>query len=536
MSNVPSGGTVCSVKSYSHSNDIERRDLLLGGSALLAASAVTGGALVTSVPVAAQTAPPRMKMTTEIPPQITTPASVETRLGTLNFFDGFPDDSTVEKVMNNLDFSRGVQTFLAGLAGSSLVAMREGLHKLGADNSTVVIFEQLMDSKALWLTPNTDSIYFATWLDLHDGPLVIESPPRVLAFLDDFWFHYIIDIGNAGPDKGQGGKYLVLPPGYTGEVPEGYFVARSRTFGVWFPGRGFKVNGDTKPGVDSIKKTMRIYPLAQAKNPPETKFINVSGVPNNTIHANNFAFYEELNQIVQEEPNEALDPVTLGLFASIGIEKGKPFAPDARMKKILTEAAAVGNATARALTFRTPLKEAFYYPNSAWCVCAVGGSYEFLSQPGVRNFDAAVFMFYYATGITPAMFTKMVGIGSQYALAFVDANNKPLDGSKTYKLHLPPNIPAKDFWSVVVYDNQTRSELQTDYQFPSIGSAKAGIVINPDTSVDVYFGPTAPAGHEANWVQTIPGKGWNTILRLYGPLQPWFDKTWRPSEIQLVTG
>jgi hypothetical protein len=143
-------------------------------------------------------------------------------------------------------------------------------------------------------------------------------------------------------------------------------------------------------------------------------------------------------------------------------------------------------------------------------------------------------MFYYATGITPAMFSKMVGIGSQYALAFVDAENKPLDGSKTYKLHLPPNIPAKDFWSLVLYDNQTRSELQTDQQFPSIGSQKKGIVVNPDTSVDVYFAPTAPAGHEDNWVQTIPGKGWNVILRLYGPLQPWFDKTWRPGEIELV--
>jgi hypothetical protein len=317
-------------------------------------------------------------------------------------------------------------------------------------------------------------------------------------------------------------------------VPAGYFVAQSRTFGVWFPGHGFKVNGDPKPAVESIKKTLKIYPPAQAKNPPPTRFINTSGNAHNTIHANNFEFYEELNQIVQEEPTESLDPVTLGLFASIGIEKGKPFAPDARMKKILVESAAVGNATARALTFRSRLKEAYYYPNSAWCVCAVGGSYLFQSQPGAYNSDAATFMFYYATGITPAMFKAMVGIGSQYALAFVDSENRPFDGGKSYKLHLPPHIPAKDFWSLVLYDNQTRSELQTDQQFPSSGSGKPGIVINPDTSVDVYFGPTAPADHEANWVQTIPGKGWNVILRLYGPLQPWFDKTWRPNEIEQV--
>jgi hypothetical protein len=285
--------------------------------------------------------------------------------------------------------------------------------------------------------------------------------------------------------------------------------------------------------VDVIKKTLRIYPLAE-KTPSPTNFINVSGIPNNTIHANDFAFYEELNQLVQEEPNESLDPETLGLFASIGIEKGKIFAPDERMKKILTEAASVGNATARAIVFRSRQKDAYYYPDSAWCTPFISGSYEFLSQPGVRNLDARTFFFYYATGVTPAMARKLIGVGSQYAAAFVDADKKPLDGSKTYKLHLPPNIPAKDFWSVVIYDNQTRSELQTDQQFPAVGNQKEGVVANPDTSVDVYFGPTAPTGHEANWVQTIPGKGWNVLLRLYGPLQPWYDKTWRPSEIELV--
>ena len=141
---------------------------------------------------------------------------------------------------------------------------------------------------------------------------------------------------------------------------------------------------------------------------------------------------------------------------------------------------------------------------------------------------------YYATGITPAMAMKMVGIGSQYAAAFVDSEGGALDGSKTYKIRLPPNIPAKDFWSFVVYDNQTRSMLQTDERFPSIGSQKEGIVVNPDTSVDVWFGPAAPKGHEANWVQTVPGKGWNVLLRLYGPEQSWFDKTWKPGEFELV--
>src|SRR6202522_2682477 len=243
---------------------------------------------------------PRMKMTTPTPPQITTPDSVETRLGTLKFFDGFPDDATVEKVMDNLDFSRGVQAFLSGMPGTSLVGMRTGLQKLGAINGSILLFENLLDSKSLFLTGNTDSVYFSTWLNLKDGPMVIESPPNVLAFLDDSWFQYVTDIGNAGRDKGKGGKYLVLPPGYKGVVPTGYLVAPSRTYNLWLMGRGFPVNGDLKPAVEGIKKNLRIYPLAQSKNPPETKFVNGSGVEMNTVHSNDFSYFEELNHVVQD--------------------------------------------------------------------------------------------------------------------------------------------------------------------------------------------------------------------------------------------
>jgi hypothetical protein len=479
--------------------------------------------------------PPKLKMTTDIPPEITTPSTVETRIGTLKLIDGFPDDATTQKVYDNLDFQRGVQAFLTAMPGAALTAFRPAFRKFGAVDGNVLIFEQLMDSKALWLTANTTVVYYASWIDLKNGPIVLESPSNTLGILDDHWFHYVADFGNAGPDKGKGGKYLLLPPGYKGDVPSGYFVLRPATYGIWLAGRGFLVNGDPKPAVTNIEKNLRIYPLAKAANPPASKFINVSGIPHNTVHANDFHFYEEVNEIVQEEPSEALDPETLGLLASIGIEKGKPFAPDARMKKILVDAAAVGNVTARALSFRPRMKEAYYYPNSAWFTNMPGGSYEFLSEPGVRNLDARVLMHYYATGITPAMVRKMVGVGSQYAAATTDSQGKPLDGSKTYKLHLPPNIPMKDFWSFTLYDNQTRSMLQTDQQFPSVNSTDKGVVTNPDGSVDVWFGPTLPNGvNKANWVQTIPGKGWNVLFRLYGPLEPWFNKTWRPGEFVVV--
>jgi len=484
---------------------------------------------------------PKMKMTTDIPASITTPDSIETRMGTLKFNDGFPDDATVQKVYDNLDFQRGVQAFLTGMPGASLVAMRHALRELGAVNGKVIpVSETLLDSKAIWLTPNADTVYAVNWIDLADGPMVIESPPEALGIFDDAWFHYVADLGLLGPDQGKGGKFLFIPTGYKGEVPKDkkdggeYFVFKSATFGNWYLSRGFLVDGSPEKRADIIKKNTRIYPLSQAANPPQQKFTNFSGVPHNTVHANDFGFYEELNQLVQDEPSEAMDPETMGLLASIGIVKGKKFAPDERMKKILTEAAAVGNATVRAMLMKSRDQRTFYYPNSGWSNPLLVGTYLFLEQPGVRSLDSRSASYYYFTGSTPGMSMKMIGKGSQYAYTFVDSEGKRLDGGKNYKLHLPPNIPAQRFWAIIVYDTQTRSDLQTDQTYPSVGSQKKDLVINPDTSVDVYFGPTAPKGHEANWIQTIPGKGWNPMLRLYSPLESWFDKTWRPGEVELV--
>jgi hypothetical protein len=237
--------------------------------------------------------------------------------------------------------------------------------------------------------------------------------------------------------------------------------------------------------------------------------------------------------VVQHEPANFVEPETVGLFAAIGIKKGKKFAPDARMKGILVDAVATGNATARAILFASRDPRAKFYPDRQWYTGFIGGSSAF-ADGGERLLDARTLFHYYATGITPAMAAAKPGTGSAYAIAARDSQGRYFDGGKTYKVTLPAPIPAGQFWSFTIYDNQTRSFLETDQKLAGLDSTLPGEKKNPDGSVTVWFAPKAPAGQEGNWVQTVPGKGWNTLLRLYAPLQPWFDKSWKPGDFELV--
>jgi hypothetical protein len=480
------------------------------------------------------TQPPKMKMTTEIPEGIATPDLLETTIGTLTCFDGVPDVETTQKVYDNLDLIRATHAFLSTIQISSLAAMKKGVLGFGPANTTALIFEELMDSKSLWLTPNTVSIYMVTWVQLGDEPLVIETPPKVLGFINNAWFRYVADFGNAGPDHGQGGKFLLVPPGYEGEIPDGYYVYHTHTYGNWMPWRGFQVDGDTAPAVAESKAIFRVYPLSQKDNPPEMTFVNVSGVPHNTIHRMDYGYWEELNEAIQTEPLEGLDPEIRGLLEFIGIQKGKPFAPDERMQAILTEAAKIGSVTARALAARPKDQRHYFYPGErVWTSPFVEGRYDFLLD-GATLLDSRAYMHFYATGITPAMSIKNIGKGSQYTIAYLDNQGNALDGSKTYKINLPKDVPAKDFWSFTVYDCQTRSMLQTDQRLPGLDNNQEGLRQNADGSYDVYFSPEPPSGWENNWIQTVPGKSWNTIFRLYGPLEPFYDQTWKPGDPELV--
>ena len=532
--------------------------------ALLVISMVSATLILPRV-ATAQTAP-------SIPPSITTPDKIKSRLGPLDFKDGMPSPATMAKVYDNLDFTHAVNAFMNTMQGVNMAAARKGILAVGVKDNEIGVFSELMDAKALFLTANADTVYFFGFIDLTKGPIVLETPPGALGVLDDMWWRWITDFGLPGSDRGLGGKYLLLPPGYDGNLPEGgYYVARSRTTRVVILGRLFMENSDPKPAADLIRKTTKIYPyeaggvgtsiaefltgevkLARPTTPQPTLFHELSGKVINTIPPNDFSFYEMLNEVVQQEPATSLDPELMGSVAAIGIIKGKPFAPDERMKTILTEALAVANATSRTLFVNPRAADWYYYPGSAWMnpLFISGSEFEtpipMITREGVKLFpptgyrtlDARTAFFYGVTGITPAMSMRLTGIGSQYLFAGLDADKQYFDGAKTYKVTLPKGIPEEKFWSFTLYDNMTRSMLDTPQRYPRAGSQSyPSPAAEPDAdgTTSVYFGPTQPAGvKRGNWIQTNPKKGWFVILRLYSPLEPFFAKTWRPSEIALV--
>lgn len=508
-----------------------------------------------------------------LPPSIVTPDRVETRIGTLDFQDGLPSKESLNKVYDNLDFSHALRAFADTLQGVSIHAIRKGLQHVGVKDNEVIVFSELMDAKSLFLTANADTVYIIGGLDLTKGPMVVEVPPQVLGTVQDAWFRWVIDVGLPGPDRGEGGKYLIVPPDYKGALPEGGFnVARSRTLhGVWFARAFLESNDDPKPVVERIKKFTKVYPyaagglgtpiaeflagkarLGRVTLPSPTVFHEGSGKVMNTIPPNDWTFYGMLNEVVQQEPATALDPELMGPIAAIGIVKGKPFAPDARMKRILAEALAVANATSRSLFMNPRDRSWYYYADSNWQNMLFATGYEFetpipLITPegvkpfpttGYRQLDARRAFFYGVTGITPAMAMRLTGIGSTYLWTMVDAQKNYFDGAKTYKVTLPKGIPAEKFWSFTLYDTMSRSMLDTPQRYPRAGSQSypsPPAEPNADGSTTVYFGPQQPKNvKRGNWIQTIPGKGFIPALRLYSPLEPFFSRQWRPSEVELA--
>ena len=388
-----------------------------------------------------------------------------------------------------------------------------------------------MDAETILLTANTETVYALGHMDLKsDGPTVVEAPPKMLGFAMDALQRYLVDIGPLGPDKGKGGKYLFLPPGYTGEVPEGYFVAKSPTYTVGFGVRGFKVDGKTDQAV-ALMKQIKVYPLAQAANPPAMEFLNGSGKAIDTIHPDTFAFFEMLAQLVEEEPAEIFTPLERFQMQAIGIEKGKPFNPDAKTRAMLSEAARTGSAIARANSFASPIRDTYFYEDRKWQY--VGDvPYNFVKD-GILQVDRRAYVYYMALGNSPAMMAKNVGVGSYYLWTYKDApatsSTARRTTSSTFRPMCPPRISGRCWFTTAL----SRSELKNGQPFPSV-SKYSDPKVNADGSVDVYFGPEMPTGQEKNWIKTVPGKGWFPIFRFYGPLEPLFDKTWMLNDIEKV--
>lgn len=502
------------------------------------------------------------------------PDTLETPMGAMTFTDGAPTAETARKVFDALDFTRALNVYNNSFRGASALGFHKGFQSIGADYNDVVITSKLLDSESIFLTGNADTVYYLSVIDLSKGPMVIEQPSDGVGTINDMWFSWIIDVGGPGPDRGQGGKYLIVGPDYDGSLPEGgYFTAHSKTSRILYASRAYLVDSDPAPAVANIRDNLKIYPyspggygtsIAQALTGavrlgadakiPETTFVEASDLSFNTVPPSDIGFYEWINENVQAEPATSYDVELAGQLAAIGIVKGQDFAPDDRMKKILSEAAAVGQAAGRVLNWRPygAHPDWAYYDGSMWgSMLWEGGAFfetpppafekgEFKPQAptGARTLDSRTAFYYGYTLDSPGMIMRIPGVGSQYLMGFVDAGGDPMDGAKTYKVTLPKDIPAEAFWSLTIYDNQTRSMLKTPQKYPRAGSqsypspaAKAA----EDGSTTIWFSAEQPAGVDrGNWIQTDPEKGWFTILRLYSPLPSFFDKSWRPGEIELA--
>ena len=458
--------------------------------------------------------------------------TLKTRSGSYEFKGGYPTTEAAKALHEQMVINRAAEVYLTQVPVVGIASTCKGLRQAGDGTSEpFVIWESLMDANTLLLTANTETVYGLGCIDLKaNGPTVFEAPPKMLGNIMDALQRFLSDVGPPGPDKGQGGKYLLLPPGYEGAVPEGYFVVRSPTNTALVGVRGFKVDGKTDQAV-ALMKQLRLYPLSAAANPPPMQYVDGSGKAIDTIHSDNASFYKELDGVVQSEPAEVFSPLERFQMESIGIRKGQPLADDAPHRALLEEGARLGAAMARANSFASVDRETYYYDDRQWQY--IGDVPYTWMRDGVLEVDRRAYAYYMALGNSPAMMDKNVGIGSYYLWTYKDASGTPLDGGRNYKLTIPANVPAKDFWSVLVYDALSRSQIQNGQAFPSV-SVYSGPKTNPDGSVDVYFGPNTPEGQEKNWIQTVPGRGWFPMVRFYGPQPPLYDKSWKLPDVALL--
>ena len=460
------------------------------------------------------------------------PDRMETNFGVLNFEGGaFPSNASAEKIYDEMDRQRASQAYMDFFPALSLYSIvKSQIRDFGFKSaSDVGVMADFMHPSENYLTGNDVTVYAFASVDLKvDGPTVVEIPPGMYGNANDAAFKYLTDFGPTGPDKGKGGKYLFLPPGYKGEEPAGYFVFRSPGYRIWAMMRGFGEVGNGDKAVAWFQERLKVYPLATG--PRKHTATNTSGKGANTLPPEDGSAFAMLNEIIQYEPTALFSPELLGRLATLGIERGKPFAPDERMQRIFDEAARQGVAMSRAIVYASRDPEIRYWPDRYWEKMFVRNT-EFVFD-GHNDINARTLWHYQAICVSPNLLSTTPGVGTAYLTSFRDKMGAYLDGGQIYRLRVPAKVPVKRFWAVTAYDPLSRSLLDSGGQI-TVSSLREPEV-NDDGSVDVFFGPEILAGKTGNWIKTDPKKGWFAVFRFYGPLEGYIEKTWTLSDFELV--
>ena len=474
-------------------------------------------------------------------------------LSDLPFAENRPTQETAQTLRDELLFQRATQTYLWALPLVNTLGMKVGSEKVfGAGSNILPVWKKRLDAKTLVTTPNSDVIYAMGYVDLgKDGPLVFEAPPNLQGILLDVWQRpipvdggrFFGDVGLPGPDAGKGGKFLLLPPGFTGPVPEDCFVYRSPTNTVFVFLRAFYQDPKNLAPAVALIEQSRIYPLNGKEAARPMQFPDASGVPVDMLPIRDGTAFDELKKLVESEGTSLADSDSLGMLASIGIAKGRPFEPDAKTRKILDHAAKTAYKMSRVIGFEEAVagRSLRIYADRRWINPMADATPENLGGPfdlgwhrvagGYLDLDARIWFFTNYYSVSPGMLSQTPGRGAKYMIAFVDGSGANLSGGSSYRLHMPRDIPAANFWSVTLYEAENGSGLANGQPFPSLGSRDTPAQ-NADGSTDLYFGPTAPSGKEGNWLATVPGKGYFAVLRLYGPTAAAIDKSWKPGDIE----
>jgi hypothetical protein len=455
------------------------------------------------------------------------------------FERGFPTSDATKKARDDADYQRAVTAYRFWYPTVSCEGIFNGNREIGIRDSEGLALMSAGPCHVLF-TANSDTPYGFGAIDLKDGPWVVKLPPGpFIALANDRYQRWIMDMGLPGPDAGKGGKHLILLPGYKDDVPKGYHVGRSSSFKVFVGFRSLPVKGDVKGAMGAMRK-IKVYPLATAAELNLLKFIDVTEKKMDVTclrWEDNLKYWEKLHEVIAAEPVVNEFRPMYGLLAAIGIEKGKRFDPDARMKVILEKAAKAGRDQMLVSAFASSRPDRMAWKDRKWEWAGLipdNGDFE---TPNALDLEARDRWFVQAIVASPAMFRRKVGFGSLYWLGVRDKAGAYLDGGKTYKLTVPQPVPAGLFWSVTVYDAATRSEIQTDQDRAALRSL---IELTPKKvgkdakEVDLYFGPKAPDGKEERWIKTTTGKGWFTYFRIFGPEKAAFDGSWRPGDFEEV--